>query len=71
MPLFIAPLNTNLRIVKLLVSDKEKKHLESLGIIVNSNISIIHCSNGSVICKVKEGRLALDKVLATKIIVTC
>lgn len=71
MPLIIAPLNTNLKVVKLLVNMKEKKHLESLGIIINSNISIVQGANGSIICKVKEGRLALDRSIATKIIVTC
>ena len=59
-----------LKIIKILADEKVKKHLESLGITINSEITILSVSGGSVICKVKEGRLALDKTLATKIVVT-
>ncbi len=70
MPLIIAPLNQEVRVVKVLVSEKEKKHLESLGITVNSVITVLSSINGNVIIKVKEGRLALDRSLATKIVVS-
>ncbi len=69
MPLVIAPVGQNLRIIKVLTDDKTKKHLESLGITVNSDISVLSQSGGSVIILVKDGRLALDKELATKIMV--
>lgn len=48
---------------------KTKKHLESLGITVNSTITVLSQTGGNVICKVCEGRLALDKDIATKIVV--
>ena len=41
MPIGLAPLNTEMKVVKILVDDKTKKHLESLGILVNSNIIVI------------------------------
>ncbi len=69
MPLVIAPMNRELKIIKILAEDKVKKHLESLGITVNSFITVLSQSNGNVICKVKEGRLALDKNIAVKIVV--
>lgn len=69
MPLVIAPVNQEVRIVKILADDKIKKHLESLGIAINGLITVLSQSNGSVICKVKEGRLALDKNIAIKIVV--
>jgi len=69
MPLIIAPMGINLRVIRILVDEKAKKHLESLGITINSIIQILDSSGGSVIVKVKEGRLALDKSLSTKIIV--
>lgn len=68
MPLMIAPLNKPLRIVKILADDKTKKHLESLGITINSNIELISNSS-SIVLKVKEGRLAIDRELASKIVV--
>ncbi len=69
MPLAIAPENKEVRILKILTDDKTKKHLESLGVSVNSTLTILDGSNGNVILLVKEGRLALDKSLAMKIVV--
>ena len=69
MPLVIAPLNTDLKIVKILVDDKLKKHLESLGITINSMVRVISCSNGNCIIQIKDGRLAIDRNVATKILV--
>ena len=69
MPIALAPLNTNMRVVKVLLDDKTKKHLESLGILVNSSIKIVSSVNGGVVVAVKEGRLALDKSIASKILV--
>lgn len=69
MPLVIAPVNCELKIIKILANDKTKKHLESLGIVIDGKITLLSKSNGSVICIVKDGRLALDKNVATKILV--
>lgn len=69
MPIFIAPLNVELTITRILVDETTKKHLENLGIAVNSKIQVLSSENGSVIVLVKEGRLALDKNIAMKIFV--
>lgn len=69
MPLVLAPTDVDLKVIKILVDDKTKKHLESLGITINSTIKLISASGGNVICIVKDGRLALDKSIATKILV--
>ena len=69
MPLVMAPTGRDLKIVRILTDDKTKKHLESLGITIDSTISIISVSGGSVICLIKDGRLALDKEMARKILV--
>ena len=69
MPLIIARLNVILKVIKILLDDKTKKHLESLGITIDSEIKILECSGGSVIIAVKDGRLALDSNIATKILV--
>lgn len=69
MPIVIAPLNRTLRIIKILAQDKVKKHLESLGLTVDSLITVISNTNGSVILQVRDGRLALDHDIATKILV--
>lgn len=69
MPLFIAPHNVELKILKILTDDKTKKHLESLGLSVDGVVRVMNHAAGSVVLLVKETRLALDGALATKIFV--
>lgn len=69
MLLVLAPTDVDLKVIKILVDDRTKKHLESLGITINSTMKLISASGGNVICIVKDGRLALDKSIATKILV--
>ena len=69
MPLVVAPVGKDVRVVKILADEETKKHLENLGITIDSVIRVISASGGSVICIVKDGRLALDKEMATKILI--
>ncbi len=69
MPLIVAPINQEVKVIKILTDEKIKKYLESLGITVNSKITILSICGGNVICIVKDGRLALDRNIATKIFV--
>ena len=69
MPIALAPTNTELTIVKILLDDKNKKHLESLGIMPKAKVTLISSINGGVVLVVKEGRLALDRTIASKILV--
>ena len=69
MPIVMAPVDVELKVVKVLVDEKTKRHLENLGILVNANLTIISKTNGNIIVKVKEGRLALNKDTAMKIFV--
>lgn len=69
MPLIVAPIGKSVKIVKVLADDKTKKHLENLGLTIDSELTVLSSSGGSIICVVKDGRLALDKNLATKILI--
>ena len=69
MPIALAPINQELKVVRVLADDKTKKHLESLGILVNSSLIVVSSVNGGVVVAVKEGRLALDCSIASKILV--
>ena len=69
MPLVIAPPNKELKIVKILADEKTNNNFESFVITLNSTITFLTQRGGNVICKVCEGRLALDKDIATKIVV--
>lgn len=69
MPITLAPLNTDIRIVRILCDDKTKKHLEGLGININAIIKVLSSVNGGVVIAIKNGRLALDRSVASKILV--
>ena len=69
MPIVVAPENTVLKIIKILVDEKTKRHLENLGILVNASVTVLARNNGNVIIKIKDGRLALNKDTALKIFV--
>lgn len=69
MPIVIAPTNTELRIVRVAADEKLKKYLESLGITVNGSITVLSSEGGSVVVKIKDGRIALDSDLSSKIFV--
>ena len=69
MPIVIAPRNQVLKIVRIASDDRVKKHLENLGVTVNGEITVLSSSGGSVVCKVKDGRIALDSEISTKIFV--
>lgn len=69
-PLIIADAEKDLQVIKVSVDDKTKRHLENLGILKGSVIYIISKTNKNVILKVKDGRLAIDENLASKIYVS-
>lgn len=69
MPIVFAPQGENLRVIRVLADEKTKKHLESLGITIGSQLTVLSVSGGSIIVMVRDSRLALDKGIATKILV--
>ncbi len=69
MPIVVAPIGKEMRVVKILADEKTKKHLNNLGITVDSTIVVLSSSGGTVICQVMDGRLALDRNISTKILV--
>ena len=69
MPLVIAPRDTNLKIVRVNADEKTKKHLQSLGVVINGIIKVISSTGGNVIVEVLGVRVALNKDIAMKIFV--
>ena len=69
MPIILAPINKELKILRVLTDEKTKKHLENLGLTMNGTVTVLSSSGGAVVCKVKEGRVALDRTISTKILV--
>lgn len=69
MPLVYAPTNTLLKVIRIVADEKTKKHLASLGIVCGGDLFAICTGAGSVVCKVKEGKIALDGSIAAKVFV--
>lgn len=69
MPIAFAPEGKEFEIKRVGAEDKVKKHLQEMGITVGGKIKLLSSAGGSVIVAVKEGRLCLDKALASKILV--
>ena len=69
MPLNIAPVNVPVEIKRISAEEKVKKHLQEIGMTTGARPTVISSDGGNVILIVKEGRLCLDKGLASKITV--
>ncbi len=69
MPIFAAPVGVDLKVTKVLADEKTKRHLENLGILTGSSVMLVSQSNGNIIVKIKDGRIAINKQLAMKILV--
>jgi len=70
MPVVVAPKNVLLKVMKIMIKDeKTKRHLENLGILVNSEFTILSESNGDIILRIKDTRLAINRDTALKILV--
>ncbi len=69
MPLILAPVGQEVRIVKIVADEKTKKHLANLGLLVDAMVTVLSSAGGSTVCRVKEGRLALDRSVAAHIYV--
>lgn len=46
-----------------------KQHLENLGFVVGGNVTVISVIGGNLIVNVKESRVAINKEMASKIMV--
>lgn len=69
MPLSMAPYGQERIIMKITGRDHVKKHLANLGFVVGESVTVISELNGNMILKVKEARIALDKSMASRILV--
>lgn len=69
MPLVFANIGESNIIKKVGGSPEVKKHLENLGFVAGSDVTIINEIGGNVIVNVKESRVAISKEMAQKIMI--
>lgn len=69
MPLTFADTGEEYVVRKLSGKPEVRKHLEDLGFVIGSCVSIVSTIGGNVIVKVKESRIAISQEMAQKIMV--
>lgn len=69
MPLTFADPGTAYVVKRIGGRPEVRKHLENLGFVIGSRVSVITTIGGNVIVKVKEARVAVSLEMAQKILV--
>ena len=69
MPLTVADAGTDYIVKRIGGKPDVKKHLENLGFLVGTGVSVITIIGGNVIVKVKESRVAISREMAQKIMI--
>ena len=69
MPLTFADAGQEYVIKKIGGNPEVKKHLENLGFVAGTDVSVINTIGGNVIVKVKETRVAISQEMAQRIMI--
>lgn len=69
MPLILAGIGEENIIRKVGGNPEVRAHLENLGFVPGSSVTVISATYGNVIVNVKESRIAISKEMAQKIMV--
>ena len=69
MPLILTDPGEEAVIRKVGGSPEMKKHLEDLGFVAGSTVTVMNTIGGNLIVKIKESRVAISKEMAGKIMV--
>lgn len=69
MPLSLAGVGEQNTVKRIGGSPEVKQHLENLGFVVGSTVTIVNTLGGNVIVNVKESRVAISEEMARKIMV--
>ena len=69
MPLSLAKTGEANSINKIGGHEDTRKHLENLGFVAGSNVTVVSAMNGGLIVKVKDSRIAISREMANKIII--
>ena len=69
MPLTFADVGEDHIVRKVSGKPETKKHLENLGFVAGSEVTVMNMIGGNVIVKVKEARVAISREMAQKIMI--
>ena len=68
-PLTYADINEQNVIGKISGKQEIRKHLEDMGFVTGSIVTVVSSINGNLIVNVKDTKVAIDKELAAKILI--
>lgn len=69
MPIYMAPRDQEMVIIKITGNDKQKTRLQTMGFVEGETITVVHCMDENVIVKIKGVSVAIGKDLAKRILV--
>lgn len=69
MPLTMAKMGEMVTIRKVTGRDDTRRHLAELGLVVDSDVTVVSQMAGNLIVQVKDSRLALDRGMASHIMI--
>ena len=69
MPLTMAKTGETVTIRKITGKDQVRQHLAELGFVVDASVTVISEIAGNLILQVKDSRVALDKTMASRIMI--
>jgi ferrous iron transport protein A len=69
MSLIQAPQGESITVVRVAADEKTRKHLQDLGIMSGAQLTPLSFSDGSMIVRVRDSRIAVNRDIAENIIV--
>lgn len=69
MPLTMARAGEVTSIKRVGGKDEVRRHLENMGFVPGTDVTVVSVNNGNVIVNVKEARVAISKEMANKILI--
>ena len=69
MPLTMAREGEGTSIKRVGGKDEVRRHLENMGFVPGTDVTVVSVNNGNVIVNVKEARVAISKEMANKILI--
>ena len=68
-PLTLVEVDKKTSIKKIIGNDGVRQHLAELGFVVGAEVRVVSEVSGNMILQIKQGRIALDKTIANRIMV--
>ena len=69
MPLTMAKTGETVTIRKITGRDEVRQHLAELGVVVDSDVTVVNEVAGNLILQVKDSRIALDRTMANRVMI--